>query len=131
MVLISNSFCFESYAQRSATDLQRLLTIPLQYTVFKTSEKMEIDGKDDEPAWAKASWTPVFSDIATGQAPDEQHEAKCKMLWDDDFLYVYADITEPIYGHPSQKPIALYSRIMLWKCLFRRRAELTIMWNFR
>ncbi len=95
MVLISNSFCFESNAQRSATDLQRLLTIPLQYTVFKTSEKMEIDGKDDEPAWAKASWTPVFSDISTGQAPDEKHEAKCKMLWDDDFLYVYADITEP------------------------------------
>jgi hypothetical protein len=95
VMLITNFFCFQTYAQYSETDLQRLLTTPLQYTVFKTSEEIVIDGKSDEQAWAQAPWTPVFSDISTGQAPDEKHRARCKMLWGDNFLYVYAELTEP------------------------------------
>jgi hypothetical protein len=94
-MLIINFFYFQTYAQFSEADLQTLLTTPLQYTVVKNSERISIYGKDDEPAWTKASWTPVFSDISTGHAPDEKHQTKCKMLWDDNFLYVYADITEP------------------------------------
>ena len=71
-----------------------LLKIPLQYTVLKTTEKIQIDGRDIEKAWDKAPWTEIFTDIATGEEKSPQNKTRCKMLWDDDFLYLYARLDE-------------------------------------
>lgn len=81
-------------AQVSDTDYNRLLQVPLQYTVLRTSEKMVIDGKDDEKDWSKAPWTQVFTDIESGRQTNPEQEAKCKMLWDDDFLYLFVKFRE-------------------------------------
>jgi len=63
-------------AQDSNTSYNRLLQIPLQYTVLRTTEKMIIDGKEDEKDWSKASWTPKFTDIETGSQIDSIQEAQ-------------------------------------------------------
>ena len=81
-------------AQRNDGNYERLLQIPLQYTVFRTSEKMMIDGKDDERDWSKAPWTQAFTDIETGGQINPEQEAKCKMLWDNDFLYLFVKFRE-------------------------------------
>ncbi len=94
-LVIVSLFYGAVYAQGTDFDYNRLLQIPLQYTVLKTTEKMVIDGKDDEKDWSKAPWTPAFTDIATGRKINSKQEAKCKMLWDKDFLYVYAKFSEP------------------------------------
>ena len=81
-------------AQRNDGNYERLLQIPLQYTVLRTSEKMMIDGKDDERDWSKAPWTQAFTDIETGGQINPEQEAKCKMLWDNDFLYLFVKFRE-------------------------------------
>ncbi len=97
VILIVTGSLFYSgvYAQNNDSDYERLLQIPLQYTVLKTTQKIVIDGKDDEKDWDKAPWTQAFTDISTGREINSKQEAKCKMLWDDDFLYVYAKFSEP------------------------------------
>lgn len=92
--LMASVFFRTVCAQFNDTDYNRLLQIPLQYTVLRTTEKMTIDGKDDEKIWGKAPWTQAFTDIETGESINSEHEAKCKMLWDDNFLYLFVKFTE-------------------------------------
>lgn len=93
-IVTASLFCGTANAQVNDTDYNRLLQIPLQYTVLRTTEKMMIDGKDDERDWGKAQWTQVFTDIETGDKINPEQEAKCKMLWDNDFLYVFVKFRE-------------------------------------
>ncbi len=78
----------------STKDFNHLLRIPKHYTVFKTNEKIVIDGKDDEKAWAEAPWTDWFTDIVTGEKSPFMGKTRCKMLWDGHYLYVYAQMQE-------------------------------------
>jgi len=94
LVLIA-SFCFEMVdAQLSNIDLKRLLQVPLQYTALRASGNITIDGKDDEKDWSKAPWTELFTDIASGVDSNSLRKSHCKILWDDDFLYVFAHLDE-------------------------------------
>ena len=49
---------------------------------------------NDLYAWNRAPWTEDFTDIVTGAAAEENKRARCKMLWDSAFLYVYAECRE-------------------------------------
>ncbi len=93
-VLMASLFVGTANAQFTDTEYIRLLQMPLQYTVLRTTEKIMIDGKDDEKDWGKAPWTQVFTDIETGEQINSEQEAKCKMLWDDNFLYLFAKFKE-------------------------------------
>jgi hypothetical protein len=93
-ILMELMFYGTANAQGNNIDYSKLLRIPKQYTALRTSEKMIIDGKDDEKAWSKAPWTPFFSDIVTGITIDSEQETKCKMLWDNDFLYLFVKLRE-------------------------------------
>ncbi len=93
-IVVASLFYGEAKAQSNDTDYERLLQIPLQYTVLRTTEKMIIDGKDDEKDWSNAPWTQSFTDIVTGEQINSDREAKCKMLWDDDFLYLFVKLRE-------------------------------------
>ena len=80
--------------QANNIDYNRLLQIPLQYTVLRTAENMIIDGKDDEKDWSKAPWTQMFTDIETGGQIDPEQQARCKMLWDNHNLYLFVKLRE-------------------------------------
>jgi hypothetical protein len=54
-----------------------------------------IDGRLDDPAWARAPWTDSFVDIRGAAAPRPRFATRAKMLWDDDFLYIAAELEEP------------------------------------
>lgn len=93
-IVMASLFCEAVNAQTNDSDYERLLQIPLQYTVLRTTGKMTIDGKDDERDWNRAPWTQSFTDIVTGEPINPEQEAKSKMLWDDDFLYVFVKFKE-------------------------------------
>jgi hypothetical protein len=64
-----------------------------RYTAYQTRELMTIDGKLDEPAWAKAPRSPRFSDILTGGSAI--HDTRAQVVWDAENLYVAYHVEEP------------------------------------
>ena len=75
-------------------DLKALLTVPRHYVCYRTDEALVIDGNLDKKAWQKAEWTDVFQDIEGESKPKPAQETKVKMLWDDTYLYIAAQIDE-------------------------------------
>ncbi len=76
------------------TSLNRLLQTPRSYCVLKTQDKITIDGIAQEKAWKKAPWTELFTDILSGEKSNVMGSTRCKLLWDDQFLYVFAQLKE-------------------------------------
>ena len=93
-VLFASLFIKIVDAQLNDIDFKRLLKVPLQYTVLRASENITIDGKDDEKDWSKAPWTELFTDIESGVDSNPLRKSHCKMLWDDDYLYLFARLDE-------------------------------------
>ena len=71
----------------------KLVTLPRTHTAYKTNISINIDGKVNESIWEKANWTSNFIDIEG--VDDPKYQTKIKMLWDEDFFYILADIKEP------------------------------------
>jgi transglutaminase-like putative cysteine protease len=68
---------------------------PRQYLCKRAGEPIVVDGKLDEAAWRSVPWTDDFVDIQGGARPKPRFRTRAKMLWDDDFLYIAAEIEEP------------------------------------
>lgn len=94
MTVALNQPLYAQANQLTVESLGRLLQIPRHYTIFRTHEKMIIDGKDNEKAWAAAPWTGWFTDIVTGKTNSFMGKTRSKMLWDDHYLYVYTQLQE-------------------------------------
>lgn len=107
--LLAASF-LPAVAQNSLLEqYQRVLTQPHHYVCYRTSETLKIDGIADEPAWQKAQPTEAFADISGEGFPTPIYETRAKMLWDDDFLYVSAELEEPnIIAKLSQRDTIIY-----------------------
>ncbi|MCY2964310.1 MAG: carbohydrate-binding family 9-like protein [Planctomycetota bacterium] len=68
---------------------------PKGYVCFRTTAKPTIDGRLDETAWQQAPWTEDFGDIEGDAKPAPRFRTRAKMLWDDEFFYVAAELEEP------------------------------------
>ncbi|HKI96182.1 MAG TPA: carbohydrate-binding family 9-like protein [Gemmatimonadales bacterium] len=65
------------------------------YVVYRAPTPLAIDGRLDEPAWRGAAWTADFVDILGDGAPTPALRTRAKLLWDDHYLYIGAELTEP------------------------------------
>lgn len=74
---------------------QNPVPAPLAYDCFYTATPIHIDGRLDDPAWAKAPWTSDFVDIEGDLKPRPRFRTRAKMLWDNDNLYIAAELEEP------------------------------------
>ncbi|MDU1890713.1 MAG: carbohydrate-binding family 9-like protein [Dysgonomonas sp.] len=72
-----------------------LFTPPLSYVVPYTDIAPEIDGDINEDAWQKATWTGYFQDIEGDLKPKPYYQTRAKMLWDDNYLYIAAELKDP------------------------------------
>jgi hypothetical protein len=54
-----------------------------------------MDGRLDDAAWAEAPWTADFVDIEGPSRSAPAYRTRVKMLWDDEYLYVAAELEEP------------------------------------
>lgn len=71
------------------------LTVPEGYVCHRVGQPMTIDGKATEKAWQNTPWTRTFVDIEGSKRPNPRYATKAKMLWDDNYLYIYAEMEEP------------------------------------
>ncbi len=69
--------------------------VPRGYVCQFTGTAPVIDGKLDDAAWAAAPWTDDFVDIEGAAKPKPRLRTRAKMLWDDTFFYVAAELEEP------------------------------------
>jgi len=69
--------------------------IPKGYVCRRATAPMVIDGKLDEAAWNAAPWTDDFADIQGDAKPKPRFRTRAKMLWDDNYLYIAAELEEP------------------------------------
>jgi hypothetical protein len=64
-------------------------------TKLEAGQKIVIDGKGDDKAWATAVTTPAFVDVSTGgQATSSPVTATAKITWDDQNLYLFFDVKD-------------------------------------
>jgi hypothetical protein len=68
---------------------------PLSYDCLRASNPIHIDGKPDDAAWQKAPWTSDFVDIEGDSKPRPKFRTRVKLLWDDKYLYIAAELEEP------------------------------------
>lgn len=61
------------------------------YVCGRTSKAPCIDGKGDDPVWQQARELSPLRDICGGSIP---HQCRIRMLWDDSYLYILADMDE-------------------------------------
>lgn len=81
------------------------LTLHLQsqdqrhYTCYKTDDQIIPDGRLNEPDWAWAEWSADFIDITGDPSLKPSFRTRIKMLWDNRFIYLAAELEEPdIWG---------------------------------
>lgn len=88
-------------------DLENEIIIPKTYNVFKTSEKIIIDGKDNEDSWKKSIFSEDFIDIEGVIKPKQK--TNMKMMWDEKFLYIFAKLEENhIWGDITERDKIIY-----------------------
>lgn len=88
-------------------DVTSDLVSPQHYVITRTSEPVIIDGLAAESAWQKAAFSTDFIDIEGLKKP--RYTTRMKLLWDDQFLYVYAWMEEPhIWGYLRQRDTVIY-----------------------
>lgn len=68
---------------------------PKEYVCYRTEKPLSIDGKIDEEAWQHAAWTDDFLDIEGDSKPRPAYRTRVKMLWDDHYFYIAAELEEP------------------------------------
>ena len=70
--------------------------MPKQYTCVRTNTPPAFDGRLTSGAWKLAAWTDDFVDIeGSDLKPAPRFRTRAKLLWDDQYLYVAAELEEP------------------------------------
>src|SRR5262245_3289897 len=96
--LMQPGVCLQSIASSLATKAADALgdkyIAPKGYVCYR-AETITIDGILNEPDWARSSWTDDFVDIEGDIKPIPRFRTRAKMLWDDSYFYIAADIEEP------------------------------------
>ena len=94
-------FSVVSYAQPKKENT------PLSYIAYKTNEEIVIDGKADELVWEKADWSANFIDIEGDKSP--KYQTNIKMLWDENYFYIFAKMQEPhVWGNLKKRDTVIF-----------------------
>ena len=75
--------------------LSASLGAPRSYDARRAVSPPAIDGALDDAAWQVAPWTEPFIDIRGEDWPAPQWDTRAKIVWDDESLYVAAQLEEP------------------------------------
>lgn len=82
---------------------------PRAHTVYRAAAAIEVDGRLAEPSWTAAPWTSDFVNIKGKDAPSPRFRTRAKMLWDEEALYVAAQLEEPdVWATLTQRDTVVY-----------------------
>lgn len=79
--------CFSAFSQKTFT--------ARHYTCYRCTEPITVDGAGNEPAWQAAEWSNDFVDITGKPELKPPLQARVRMLWDDRYIYILAELAEP------------------------------------
>lgn len=103
-LLILSSVCFSQELR-----IPQIAFSPKRYICYNSGEALKIDGRLDEAAWSKAEWTDDFVDIEGSLKPLPRFRTRAKMLWDENYFYVAAEIEEPdIFGTVTKRDDVIF-----------------------
>lgn len=109
LLLLTLSVGTTAFAQEKIEEVIQLRQQPHVYAIPKTHNPLNIDGKDTEEAWASAPWSESFVDIEGAPKGKPLYNTKMKMLWDEQYLYIYAKLEEPhIWGDINTHDAIIY-----------------------
>ena len=77
---------------------QKAADVPRTYECRYTGRGIRVDGRMDDAAWRRAAWTSDFVDfvdIEGAGRPKPRFRTRVKMLWDERYLYIGAEMEEP------------------------------------
>ncbi len=79
------------------------------YLCYRTPESPHIDGRLTEAAWRAAAWSEPFVDIEGDRRPPPSWRTRVKMLWDDRYFYIGAELEEPhVWATLTQRDAVIY-----------------------
>ncbi|HEY2156188.1 MAG TPA: carbohydrate-binding family 9-like protein, partial [Isosphaeraceae bacterium] len=82
---------------------------PKGYVCDRANGPIAVDGKLDDRAWSRAPWTDDFVDIEGDARPRPRFRTRAKMLWDDRYLYIAAELEEPdVWGRLTAHDAVLF-----------------------
>ena len=81
---------FSVYAQESVIPFN-----PRNYVCYRVSTPITVDGLLTEPDWHNVAWSEYFVDIEASLKSEPTYKTRVKMLWDNKFLYIAAELEEP------------------------------------
>ena len=88
---------------------EHLFTPERHYVAYRADAKIDIDGRGEEDAWHNARWSEYFKDIEGEGKPDPLFQTRFKMLWDNEYLYVLAELEEPhIWAYYDKRDMIVY-----------------------
>jgi hypothetical protein len=87
----------------------RIPFAPRHYTAFRAPSAPVIDGRLDDAAWQAAPWTEDFGDIEGALRPAPAYRTRARLLWDDQYLYIAAEMEEPnLWATMTQHDAVIY-----------------------
>lgn len=96
-------------AQDLFASFEHLFKPVRNYTVIRSTSEINIDGKSLESSWNQAKWTEEFEDIEGDLKPAPKFRTRAKMLWDDENLYILAELEEPhIWSYIEKQDAIVY-----------------------
>jgi hypothetical protein len=82
---------------------------PKKYVCYRASGKLTIDGKLNEAAWRSAPATDAFVDIEGDAKPRPRFTTRARMLWDDQYFYIAAELEEPhVWGTLTKRDSVIF-----------------------
>lgn len=82
---------------------------PKTYQCKKATEKIVVDGDITKAVWEQAKWSDLFEDIEGDLRPKPRFQTKMKMLWDDQALYIAAELLgDEIWGNITERDAVIY-----------------------
>lgn len=97
-------------AQEPSALIDRLLKSPKTYIAYRASDSIVIDGRPDDKTWMNAHWTDYFQDIEGDIKPVPTWRTRAKMLWNEHYLYILAEMEEPhVWGTLDRHDQIIYN----------------------
>ena len=88
---------------------------PQRYACHRAPSAIRIDGRLADAAWKRAPWTAAFVDIQGAKLPRPRFRTRAKMLWDDGYLYVAAELEEPhVWATLTEHDSGLSVAVTFW-----------------
>ena len=105
-LLASSANCF---SQSPWDGYEQLFMPSKHYIAYQAEDSIRMDGIPDESSWVKAEWSDDFTDIEGDRKPKPLYRTRVKMLWDQQNLYILAELEEPdIWAYYQQRDMIVF-----------------------